>query len=123
MPGSCCSSSCNDAVLSELSLRLAFLFQAGCRYWNHIANFVPYSYTNAIHRLLHPSSPQTVTFFSKNSVHSRSPQELEISFAMRPSQSTVGETWMPFCLEYLTVRRARQHLHSSPTRGKTYRCT
>ena len=44
-----------------------------------------------------------MTFFSRNSFHSFSPQELEISFATRPSQSTVGETWMPFCLENLTA--------------------
>ena len=44
---------------------------------------------------------QTI-FFCKNSVHSFSPHELEISFATRPSRSTVGETWMLFCLLYLT---------------------
>lgn len=38
----------------------------------------------------------------KNSDHSFSPQLLEISFATKPSQRTVGETWIPFCLLNLT---------------------
>lgn len=44
-----------------------------------------------------------MTFFARNSVHSFSPQELEISFAMSPSQRTVGETWIPFWRENLTA--------------------
>ena len=39
----------------------------------------------------------------RNLVHSVSPHPLEISPAIRPSHSTVGEKWIPFCLENLTV--------------------
>jgi hypothetical protein len=45
----------------------------------------------------------TVTLAARNSDHSFSPQELEISFAMRPSHRTVGETWIPFWRENLTI--------------------
>ncbi len=51
---------------------------------------------------------QTDTFALRNSLHSFSPQELEISFATRPSHNTVGETWMPFCLENLTTATGRR---------------
>ena len=44
----------------------------------------------------------------KKSFQSCSVQELEISLATRPSQRTVGETWIPFCLENLT-REANEY--------------
>ena len=49
------------------------------------------------------TSLHTMIFFAKNSVHSGSPQELEISGATRPSHKTVGETWILFCRPYLTI--------------------
>lgn len=48
----------------------------------------------------------TVTFSEKNVVHSFSPQPLETSPAMTPSQTAVGEEWIPFCLESLTAEKA-----------------
>lgn len=70
-----------------------------------------------------PCLLQTVTFFVKNSVHSFSPQELETSFAMRPSQRTVGETWMPFCLEYLTICQLVRNTPKGSGWKEAYWCT
>lgn len=55
-------------------------------YLQHYSRYIIYSFT-AMSIIWF----QTVTFLAKNSVHSFSPQLLEISFAISPSQRTVGE--------------------------------
>jgi hypothetical protein len=60
---------------------------------------------------------QTATFFSRNCVHSFSPQDELTCVCSIPSQSTVGETWMPSAREYLTARGI-----SKPRRAGTGDC-
>lgn len=55
-----------------------------------------------IHAVYPAIDPSQTIFLDKKSFHSVSPQELDISFATRPSKRTVGETWIPFCLLNLT---------------------
>ena len=61
--------------------------------------------THSINRMIEhlAHSYQINTFLSGNVVHSFLSQLLEISWATNPSQRTVGDTWMLFCLESLTI--------------------